>query len=338
MEHSIHFWKFCWRSQTDQTREMATGFRGKWRKASVVMMLLTILVGVAAAQERFGEINGTASDASGAVVPDVNLTLTNKGTGRVYTTKSSGSGQYFFRDIEPGRYSLTFERAGFGTRQVPDINVLVGQTLKINGTLEVSTTQQTVEVTETSALIDTTSTSVAHNITSEEFNRLPKARTFQSLVTLSPSVNSGTLENGFQVNGASSAENQFNIDGISTNSVITGASRQDAVFEILDEVQVKTGGIEAEYGGAMGGVISAITKSGGNTFHGDVHYYYSGNAISAGPVQRLLLRPTGQQDRQLRTGSQKPVEPERSRLFDRWAFLEKQAVLLLGRLTPVSAS
>ena len=63
-------------------------------------------------------------------------------------------------------------------------------------------------------------------------------------------------------------------------------SRQDAVFEFC-EVQVKTGGIDAEYGGALGGVISAITKSGGNAFHGDIHYYYSGNALSAGPVLRL---------------------------------------------------
>ena len=93
------------------------------------------------------------------------------------------------------------------------------------------------------------------------------------------------------MNGATAAENQFNIDGISTNSIITGASRQDAVFEILQEVQVKTGGVDAEYGGAMGGVISAITKSGGNSLHGDVHYYYSGSKISAGPVQRLLLDP-----------------------------------------------
>src|SRR5262249_19838536 len=119
----------------------------------------------------------------------------------------------------------------------------------------------------------------------------PKARTFQSLVTLSPSVNSGTLENGFQVNGATAAENVFTIDGISTNSIINFNSRQDAVFEILQEVQVKTGGVDAEYGGAQGGVISAVTKAGGNAFHGDVHYYFSGNAISAGPVPRLLLDP-----------------------------------------------
>ncbi len=63
------------------------------------------------------------------------------------------------------------------------------------------------------------------------------------------------------------------------------------MFEILQEVQVKTGGIDAEYGGALGGVISAVTKSGGNAFHGDLHYYYSGNALSAAPVLRLVADP-----------------------------------------------
>jgi hypothetical protein len=94
------------------------------------------------------------------------------------------------------------------------------------------------------------------------------------------------------VNGASGAENNFTIDGISTNSLLNGHSRQDAVFEILQEVQVKTGGISSEYGGALGGVISAITKSGGNAFHGDVHYYLYGNKLSASPRKRLLLSPS----------------------------------------------
>jgi hypothetical protein len=283
--------KFSWPRESGQNTDSVSSHYRAGRHLCSVLALFAIVAGFAAAQERFGEINGVVTDPSGAVMPGVSATLTNKATSRTYTTKTSNDGTYFFRDVEPGRYSLKFEQPGFATRQYADVNLLVGQTLKINAAMEVSSAQQTVEVTESAVLIDTTSTMVAHNVTSEEFDRLPKARTFQSLVTLSPSVNSGQLENGFQVNGASSAENQFNIDGISTNSVITGASRQDAVFEILDEVQVKTGGIEAEYGGAMGGVISAVTKSGGNAFHGDVHYYYSGNAISAGPVQRLLLDP-----------------------------------------------
>jgi hypothetical protein len=256
------------------------------------LLLVALLVTPAAwAQERFGNLEGVATDASGAVVPGATVTITNINTGRVRTLKTGPDGSYIARDLEPGRYTVKFEAPGFAAYEVPNVNLLVGKQLKIDGAMQVGTAQQTVQVSEATVLVDTTSTMVAQNITAEEFDRLPKARTFQSLVTLSPSVNSGALENGFQVNGASAAENQFNIDGISTTSIITGASRQDAIFEILQEVQVKTGGVDAEYGGALGGVISAITKSGGNSLHGDVHYYYSGEKISAGPVRRLLLNP-----------------------------------------------
>ena len=128
-------------------------------------------------------------------------------------------------------------------------------------------------------------------MTAEEFDRLPKTRSFQSIALTAPSVNAGELEGGFQVNGASGAENAFTVDGVVTNSLVYGFSRQNTVFEYLQEVQVKTSGISAEYGGALGGVISAVTKSGGNVFRGEGHYYYEGSAISAGPVKRLVLNP-----------------------------------------------
>ena len=76
-----------------------------------------------------------------------------------------------------------------------------------------------VQVTEAAPLIDTTRTTIANNITAEEFDRLPKGRSFQSLVLTTPSVNAGEIEGGFQVNGASGAENQFNIDGVSTTAL-----------------------------------------------------------------------------------------------------------------------
>jgi hypothetical protein len=95
---------------------------------------------------------------------------------------------------------------------------------------------------------------------------------------------------GIQVN-ASGAENAFTVDGIVTNSLVNGASRQNTVFEYLQEVQVKTSGISAEYGGALGGVVSAVTKSGGNVFHGEGHYYFEGSSLFAAPVKRLVLDP-----------------------------------------------
>jgi len=250
-----------------------------------------VIVPVLMGQERFGEITGVASDPSGAVLPNTKVTITNKSNQRVFTTNTGGDGAYVARDLEPGHYSVRFESTGFNPVEVPDVNLLVGKTLKVDAGMQLSSAQTTVQVSEESPLIDISSAAVTHNITAEEFDRMPKARSFQSLATTSPSVNAGEVEGGIQVNGASGSENQFVIDGISTNSLVDGRSRQNAVFEFLEDVDVKTGGISAEYGGALGGVISAVTKSGGNQFHGDVHYYYYGNAISSGPVRRLLLNP-----------------------------------------------
>ncbi|HWR50952.1 MAG TPA: carboxypeptidase regulatory-like domain-containing protein, partial [Bryobacteraceae bacterium] len=240
-------------------------------------------------QERFGELSGVVTDTSKARVPSAVVTMTNSASDRVFTTRTGSDGTYVARDLVPGRYTVRIEAPGFQRFELRDVNLLVGQRLNVDAILELGSIEQTIQVTEAAPLIDTSRTSIAHNVTAEEFDRLPKARTFQSLALASPSVNSGEIEGGFQVNGASGAENQFNIDGVSTTSLINGKSRQDAVFEILQEVQVKTGGIDAEYGGALGGVISAVTKSGGNAFHGDLHYYYSGNGISAAPVRRLAM-------------------------------------------------
>ncbi|MCC6538141.1 MAG: TonB-dependent receptor [Bryobacterales bacterium] len=246
------------------------------------------------AQERFGEIVGTATDPSGSVLPNVEVAATNAGTGRVANTTTSATGEYVLRYLEPGRYRVRFTAKGFATQEIADVNLVVGKTLRVDGKLTIATTEQSLLVTEAAPLIDTTNTMMAQNITAEEFDRLPKARSFQNLAVLSTSVNSGVIEGGIQVNGASGAENNFTVDGISTTSLINGQSRQDAIFEILQEVQVKTGGISAEHGGALGGVISSITKSGGNAFHGDIHYYLSGNKLNASPVKRLLLSPTDQ--------------------------------------------
>ena len=150
---------------------------------------------------------------------------------------------------------------------------------------------ETVQVTGEAPLVDQRSTLIAHNVSAEEFDRLPKGRSFQSIALTAPSVNQGELEGGMQVNGASGSENAFTVDGVVTNSLIGGQSRQNTVFEYLQEVQVKTSGISAEYGGALGGVVSAVTKSGGNTFRGEGHWYFDGSALSADPVKRLVLSP-----------------------------------------------
>jgi len=244
------------------------------------------------AQERFGGLAGIVTDTSGSPVPGATITVTNKQGGATRTVVSGGDGSYRI-DLEPGRYSVTVELQGFQKVQSDDMLILLGRTVDFPAKLSVGAMSETVNVTaEAEKQIDLRSTAVTHNVTAEEFDRMPKARSFQGIALTSPSVNQGEIEGGFQVNGASGAENSYTVDGVTTNSLVNGKSRQDTVFEYLQEVQVKTAGIEAEYGGALGGVISAVTKSGGNLFRGEAHYYYDGNGLAAGPVKRLVLDPS----------------------------------------------
>ncbi len=160
---------------------------------------------------------------------------------------------------------------------------------------------ETVQVLAGTPLIDVASTTQHRNIPAEEFDVIPKGRSFQALAASLPSVNPGELEGGFQVNGASAGENNFTVDGVSVVSQIHGNQRQDAVFEYLQEVQVKTSGLEAEYGGALGGVISAVTKSGGNTFRGSLYEHYSASWLRSdnGLSQRLQIDPITQNSAQI---------------------------------------
>ncbi len=261
----------------------------RYRKFAVALAGVLVLASTLAAQERFSSIAGTVKDATGGSIPGANVIVTNKETTRTSTTTTDEAGNYVARSLEPGRYRVRIERDGFTKFEAADVLLVLSKEARVDAVLEIGSTQQTVQVTEATPLIDTRGVTVAANVTSEEFGLLPKTRSFQSMVLLSPSVNSGQVEGGFQVNGASGSENQYFVDGVSTNSLIDGRSRQNGAFEFLQEVQVKTGGISAEYGGALGGVVSAITKSGGNAFHGEAHYYFGGNSLSAGPVERLLL-------------------------------------------------
>lgn len=274
------------------TRRRGRGHPALWLLCFVLSLgMLLGPASIAQAQERTGTITGVLSDAQGGVLPGVSVSLTNRQTGRVTTVTTDGNGRYV-ASVDPGFYTIRFELSGFARQEVPDIEVLLGRTFDVNATMRVGTVTEAVQVTaETTPLVDTRSTLIAHNVSAEEIERLPKARSFQSIALTAPSVNEGEIEGGFQVNGASGAENAFTVDGVVTNSLINGSSRQNTVFEYIQEVQVKTTGIPAEYGGALGGVISAVTKSGGNTFTGEGHYYFDGNALSAGPVKRLVLDP-----------------------------------------------
>src|SRR5258708_3724654 len=135
-------------------------------RAITTPLMILLAMGTLAAQERYGGIKGTVTDPSGAVLPNVKVTLTNKAQNREHITTTGGDGSYFIPKLDPGHYSAKFEIKGFSTTQMADINLLLGQTLTANAAMNISGTEQQILVTEAAPLIDTTNTTIANNITS----------------------------------------------------------------------------------------------------------------------------------------------------------------------------
>jgi hypothetical protein len=262
------------------------------RLIPLILASITLAAAGLSAQERFGALAGRVTDQQDMAVPGVTVSITNAQTEAVRSFVTGDDGRYLASDLAPGRYVVRFELPGFVTVERDDVGVTLGRTFEVDAQMRVGEITEVVQVTADAVpLVDTTSTLVAHNVPIEEIEGLPKTRSYQSVAMTAPSVNSGELEGGFQVNGASGSENQYTVDGVPTNSLLNGGFRQSTVFEYLQEVQVKTVGIPAEYGGALGGVVSAVTRSGGNVFTGEAHYYYLGSALSAAPNRRLVLSP-----------------------------------------------
>jgi hypothetical protein len=255
------------------------------------LMLVWAGAGAASAQERVGALRGRVTDQQGDPIPGVVVITTHAESSEIRSFVSDANGQYLAADLLPGRYTLRFELIGFAKAERTGVLVQIGRTLELDTQLRVGDLSEIVQVDGVAPIVDVRSTLISHTVTQEEFERIPKGRSFQSIAVRAPSVNQGAIEGGLQVNGASGSENQFTVDGVATNSLLNGQSRQDTVFEYLQGIQVRTVGIPAEFGGALGGVISAVTKSGSNVFRGEGHYYYLGSLLAARPVKRLVLSP-----------------------------------------------
>ena len=297
------------------------------RRITAFLVGLLLVLRVAGAQERFGSLAGTVTDTTKAAVPGATVTATNKETGaqRVVVTDPTGRTGYPTSIPAATRHHRApiFQKVVVDDRDRP-----ARPDADRRCRAEAGVLTEVVSVTGMRRDSSTSSVTLAHNVTAEEFDRLPKGRSFQSIAMTAPGVNSGEVEGGFQVNGASGAENSFTVDGVATNSLIYGSSRQNTVFEYLQEVQVKTGGIAAEYGGALGGVISAVTKSGGNAFTRRRPLLLHRQRARRRPGEAARARPGGLQHRRLLSGRRSREQPERVRRFDRRPDRQGPAVLL----------
>ena len=238
-----------------------------------------------------GTINGTVVDSTGGSIAGAQVTVTGPVGNQNYTTANSGL--FIAQDLIPGTYTVRVEVKGFKVSQLSNVLVNVGSVTGIRVVMEPGSVTSTVEVVSSAVTVDTTSTAVATNLSDDFYNRLPVQRGVAGLFYLAPGVVSGggTGASNPSIGGASGLENLYVADGVSiTDTAFGGLGIYSRVYgsvgtginlAFIKEVQVKTGGFQPQYGGATGGVVQIVTKSGGHDFHGAVAGYWQPQQFEA---------------------------------------------------------
>jgi hypothetical protein len=257
-----------------------------------VLLGLWLVAAPAAAQEQRASIEGTVKDNTGAVLPGVTVDAKNLSQGGVASAVSDAGGFFRFPSLAPGAYEVTAKLSGFTPKTFSRVELTLGQTKSLDIALGVSGLSETVQVTSEQPLIDVKSSQRAYSITSDQFVKLPKGRDFSSVVTQAPGANFEAKSAGITIDGATAGENRFIVDGVETTNPQSGMQGKRMSLDFVQEVQVKSSGYAAEYGGSTGGVINVITRSGSNDFHGDALLYFNNDGMNGAERETLRLLPT----------------------------------------------
>jgi len=252
----------------------------------ILLILLVALSNWTAAQSRqSGEIRGTVTDQSQAVLPGVKVTITNISTGVSQTITTDASGIYDAPYVAPGDYSITFSKDAFKTL-VRDGIVLHVQTITVNAALDVGTSSEKVTVTATQPDLETETTDTNSRFSSDLVADAPSInRSWMDLLASLPGVNPGGGEQStgqrIGVNGQANNFSNWQIDG--GIAMLGQSSNPDMLvppMDSIEEVNASTSNFGAEHGSGFS-VFNVITKSGTNNFHGTVYEYIENNAFNA---------------------------------------------------------
>jgi Carboxypeptidase regulatory-like domain len=278
----------------------------------IVSLSLPFTATTAYAQETTAGLQGTVKDGTGAVLPNVAVTVSSPSLVGDKTTTTDKQGNYRFANLPPGPYVISTTAKGFSSLKRAGLILEVGHLPNVDLTLAVGGESTVVEVSAEAPLIDVTTTTTQTNITSDVINYVPRGTSFQSVIQFAPAARNeplmgNTMTNGtgstspgngsnggsfgYSVAGGSDSENSYLVEGQETANLIGGYSHTNVPFDFIQEVQIKTSGIEAEHGGALGGVVNVIMKKGSSNYHGSLFAQFENNALDAGPNPTARYNP-----------------------------------------------
>jgi len=272
-------------------------------RAVLTFAMAFTIVGGAMAQLDTAVISGTVRDPSGAVIPGAMISIHNQETGLVRTTTSNGSGTYQMGEIPPGVYSIEAQAQGFSISRQENATLALSQALVFNFVLKVGAATSTVEVATSAVNLDTASASLGVTIPADTVSELPlNGNNYTQELLLMPGVTgvnhdqTGGRTNAVgavvfpSVNGATNRSNTYYLDGVNNNEAISGAQIITPITADIQQMTTVTHADSSAFGGALGGIINVITKSGTNHLHGSVWEYWRASRLldASSPITQTL--------------------------------------------------
>ena len=261
-----------------------------------ILPLFLLLFGTFALAQQTGNIVGTVHDASGAVVPDASVKITNTETQFQRVIKTNGSGEYVAPSMPTGTYSITVDKAGFQKLNRTGIILTGATTVTVELQVAVGSDAQTVEVTSQLPLLQAQGGTVSNLVDSQQMVDLPLAtRNFANLVLLTPGAHAGTSSNlnegasayairggaNYSINGSIAAGNSYLIDGLYNRNQWLNSQVFVPIVDSIKEYRVLTSNFPAEFGEAAGAVTTVTTKNGTNHLHGNVWSFFRDQLLNA---------------------------------------------------------
>ena len=256
-----------------------------------VGVLSLILAGLLCGQIPQGAVQGNVSDATGARIPDAEVALENEATRVVRTARTNANGLYSFNYLDSGTYQVTVKATGFQTGVYPGIQVPVGDTVRVDATLQVGEVTTSIEVEAAAALVQTDTAVTGSVVSSREVIDMPiSGREFSQLGQILPGVRSvgttgGALITQFAtalaVGGTSHNKNNYTIDGVDNTFNVWNGPAMNPSLDSIQEFRIDRTQFAAEYGRG-GAQLHLVTKSGTNEFHGTAYEYLRNFKLNAG--------------------------------------------------------
>ena len=283
-------------------------------KSRVIFSLLAVLaltLGTslaARAQNITASVRGTVTDQQGAAIAGADVTITNVDTGYSRSDKTDKDGSYSFQSLPIGRYTLNVSGQGFKAFQVKDVVLHVNDSLTLDAQLRVGAKTETIEVVATANQVELNNAELSGTVAGAQITELPlNGRSFAQLLLAVPGVE---VDNGFSydkkglnggadisVSGGASNANLFLVDG--ANNVDVGSNRTILIYPSLDSIEefkIERNSYGAQFGGAGGGVITLVTKSGTNDFHGSAYYFGRNDLLDSKDTILKAFNPKAKKD------------------------------------------